>query len=138
MFNKDCIFSLVLIIVLIVVDQFTKLVASEYGLVKFNKYLSLGFGRYLEAFHLIIISVFLLFIIIWLINKNKIEYNHGMSLILAGSISNLIDRVIFQAIRDYISVPFINVCNNVADWYIFIGCIYYIFIITKQQKNYDK
>lgn len=42
-------------------------------------------------------------------------------LILAGAISNLIDRIVWGGVVDWLPIPFLGLKNNLADWAIFIG-----------------
>jgi len=62
------------------------------------------------------------------------------TLILAGAISNLIDRIVWGGVIDWLSVPIFNLKNNLADWAIFVGlswlilkeiCRYRSFLKTK-------
>ena len=62
----------------------------------------------------------------------------SLALILGGTISNAIDRIIFGGVRDFIYLKFINFAIfNVADMAITIGAILLcvVIIFSKDKKN---
>ena len=63
----------------------------------------------------------------------------AVGLILGGTISNAIDRIIFGGVRDFIYLKFINFAIfNVADMAITIGAILFcVSIIFLRDKNID-
>ena len=72
--------------------------------------------------------------------KNK-SYFYAVSvgLILSGAIGNLIDRIFFGYVRDFIDLEFMNFPTfNIADIAITVGvillCVYILFL-SKKQKN---
>lgn len=70
-------------------------------------------------------------------SKNKL-YTVSLALILSGAIGNLIDRLIFGYVRDFIRLDFVNFAIfNVADSCLTIGailfCIYILFF-TQPKK----
>lgn len=71
--------------------------------------------------------------------KTKFE-KITLGVILGGTIGNLIDRIAFQGVRDFIYLKFINFAIfNVADMAITIGvivlCVYYLIVTIKKEKN---
>ncbi len=44
-------------------------------------------------------------------------------LFFGGALSNILDRIVFGGVRDWLSIPFTSLNNNVADWAIFIGLV---------------
>lgn len=71
--------------------------------------------------------------------KTKFE-KITLGVILGGTIGNLIDRIAFQGVRDFIYLKFINFAIfNVADMAITIGvivlCVYYLVVTIKKEKN---
>lgn len=74
----------------------------------------------------------------WL--KTKTE-KISIALVLAGTISNLIDRIIFAGVRDFIYLKFINFAIfNVADMAITFGAILFCvaFIFLRKPKEEEK
>ena len=60
----------------------------------------------------------------------------SLALVLAGALSNLIDRILFAYVRDFIYLKFINFAVfNVADMAITIGAILIIISILFLQKK---
>ena len=66
-----------------------------------------------------------------------------LGIIMGGTIGNLIDRIIFKGVRDFIYLKFIDFAIfNVADMAISLGaitlCAYLLFLEIKQAKNTKK
>ena len=75
---------------------------------------------------IIFMSIILLIYLMYCLNKTKLEILQQVSLILiiAGVIGNLIDRVFFSGVIDYLSFTLFNYyfpIFNLADIYIVIG-----------------
>lgn len=49
----------------------------------------------------------------------------GSELILIGGLANLVDRFLFGHVRDYWRVPVLGVFNNINDWVIFLGAMWW-------------
>lgn len=83
-------------------------------------------------------SALLLYLIIskkWL--SGKLE-KISIGLILGGTISNAIDRLIFKGVRDFIYLKFINFAIfNVADFAITVGAILFCVSILFLRKKTD-
>ncbi len=116
----------IFIFFLVVLDQMSKFIYR--GQVVLNAGISFSFN--LSLFFTIGISVVLIGVGFYLLVKRHF-FPLGMSLILAGAISNLIDRLLFFGVRDFLDVPFLNLKNNLADWMIVIGII---LIVIKDVK----
>lgn len=95
-----------------------------------------------RMFFIVITAIFIVFAVYYLIkyrNGNKL-LNFSISLILAGAIGNLIDRVINGYVIDFVDFRLINFAIfNIADCADVIGCIllayYLIFIDGKKQES---
>lgn len=91
---------------------------------------SLFSGR---VFYLIIISVFILFMIIYYIYKNKINDNLtliGFALLLGGAMGNLFDRIYYGYVVDYLDFNFFGMnfpIFNMADVCIVVSCLLLFF-----------
>ena len=72
---------------------------------------------------------------------NEKYYFYLFSMIIGGAIGNLIDRVLYGAVVDFIDLHYQNLhwyVFNIADIYISIGCILLIlFEIKKKLTNHD-
>ena len=88
---------------------------------------------YGETIILIMLSIIFLGLIIFYMYKNN-KYNIEYSLIIGGLLGNLIDRIIFGYVIDYIGVNIFSYSFpifNIADSLIVIGA--FIFIIRKDK-----
>lgn len=86
-------------------------------------------------------SILFIYLIVskkWLVSKFE---KVSVAVILAGTLSNLVDRIIFNGVRDFIYLKFINFAIfNIADMAITIGtillCVAIIFFRKpKEEKN---
>lgn len=93
---------------------------------------------------LVVITIFaiaaIIFYAVWSKNKSYF-FNISISLILSGAIGNLIDRIFFGYVRDFIQFDFWKSFPifNLADAALTIGVIclliYYLIQIIKENKN---
>lgn len=153
--DKTSIVIIVMIVILILIDQVTKLYITMNpesiiidGVLKFkitqNTGGAFGVGQN-STFSYIVTNIVVLGIIIkFMVNGNQlidIKTRAFLSLILAGGISNLIDRIFRGYVVDFIDIT--DVINfpvvNLADIYITIGWIgtFVLFAIfaVKETRN---
>ncbi|MBC8390102.1 MAG: signal peptidase II [Actinobacteria bacterium] len=81
-----------------------------------------------------IIAIILIIILKIKLNLDSIFYNISLGFILGGAIGNLIDRIVFREVIDFIHLRYFAVFN-VADSFICIGFGIVIILIL---KNYFK
>lgn len=116
--------STVLFSSLLLIDQISKFVVSSL-LTPILNY-GFSFGLFQSTILTLTVSVILIMIVLTLQLKNLIHGN-GYVLILAGSTSNLIDRVVWGGVVDWIPIFGTSLYNNLADWMIFFGIISIIY-----------
>ncbi|MFI3325794.1 MAG: signal peptidase II [Clostridia bacterium] len=153
------IFSLISIAVLTAVDQLIKLLIVTYlkpvgyktlidNLLELRYLENSGatFGMF-QGNSLILAGISLIAIILILVIsfkfKNHNFFTHFSTItIVAGGIGNLIDRVMFEYVIDYIHVMFFPYVFNFADSLVVLGAIsliiYVIFFEMKEQKKPPK
>tara|TARA_Y100000590_G_C15717635_1_gene1012408 strand:- start:2313 stop:2795 length:483 start_codon:yes stop_codon:yes gene_type:complete len=152
--NKN--FLLVLIPILVLIDQLSKKWALNniffnQNYIEVNKFLNftpvwnkgISFGMFsdftnVNFFMTIITSIIILIIFFWIIRVKNIILNLSLLLIISGAIGNLIDRLKYQAVVDFIDFHINNFhwpVFNLADSYITLGASMYIFVIFTSQKN---
>lgn len=148
------IFSIIIAIIAICADQATKwffyggVAKSILGnVVWFESTLNTGvaFGMFADSTLLFVfISSIATVVFVYLMCSKKFltsQYEKiCLGVIMAGTFSNLLDRLMFGGVRDFIYLKFINFpIFNIADMCITIGvvllCVYLIF---KKPKKEDK
>lgn len=152
--KKKNIFLILNIISLILVDQISKILISNY-LIKHNnivlipRFLSFTYIKnYGAAFGIlegkrilfIIITIVVLFYLIYELFKckNNINYSISLVLIISGIIGNFIDRLFLGYVRDFISFKVFEPVFNIADSLIVIGVIMIIIYCIVGDKNENK
>ena len=155
--QKRCIIGIILLIILIVLDQFTKRLASTYLMDTAGIDLIPGVLRlqYLEntgmAFSLFegqmilfyVMTIVLSLAIIWCMRKlpvsNKFNFVYFLFVaLLAGAIGNFIDRVFYKYVIDFIYFVLIDFpVFNVADIYVTLSVITLIILIFFVYKDED-
>ena len=143
--KKEIIICLILIIIIYYFDRFTKDVIINYynkNQIFINDYLNfdliwntgIGFGFFsttsTNLYYLITILIGmvilgLLYLLLISDNTDKIIY----SIIIGGALGNFHDRVLFQAVPDFIDLHYNNFhwfTFNVADIFITIGIIAFV------------
>lgn len=120
---------------LIIIDQFFKLkIRTGGGFFVCNK--GISFGIFLPNIIFWLIWLLLLFFLIYILflKRNRILREFfPYFLILTGALSNIIDRLFFGCVFDYIY--FINIpfpVFNLADIYIFIGILFFILFLKQK------
>ena len=138
-------------IVVLMIDQFTKyMVNTKIPLnssveiipniifISHVKNSGAAFGIFQNRINVfIVISVIAIILIIILkikLNLDSILYNISLGFILGGAIGNLIDRIVFREVIDFLHLRYFAVFN-VADSFICIGFGIVIILIL---KNYFK
>lgn len=149
--------SFIIVAIVVFIDQLTKFLV--YGtmaksiigdLLWFHSTLNTGvaFSMFQDkTIFFTIISILASFGFVYLIvSKRFFKYKAEkiiLGFILGGTIGNLIDRIIFGGVRDFIYLKFINFAIfNIADMAVSLGaiafCIFIILFELKEDKNNKK
>ena len=135
------IFLILGVVLVVVLDQATKLLASsnlvDVGWFKIIDHNNFGilFGINLPYGLIIILSVLFLIVLLGLFFFSKVSnsiYYIGIILSFSGGISNLIDRIRFGFVKDFLSFNFWPVFN-LADVTIIVGVVLIIYTILKNE-----
>jgi len=122
----------------IFLDQVSKFLAPQVGLpVSYNR--GIAFGLLAEPVLVIIAGIVLVISLArYLVGSQfpniLISQYLSLSLILGGGLSNLIDRLLLGAVRDFIKVPFWP-SFNLADVSISTGAVLVIFSLMRPKEG---
>lgn len=125
---------IVIMFSLIALDILTKMLFYGKHFFIFNYIENKGLIFGLNLFNpLTTILLTLIFIIIWIILliKSKKEYSTGIIFILAGLVSNLLNRIFLGYVIDFIDIKIISIFN-LADVFIIVGVILLIWRAIKK------
>ena len=145
-FNKENFYFLIIILLTFSIDRYSKIkIINNFSDTRFylNDFLNLdllwntgiGFGLLsLESsiyynFLSILIGLVIVLLIFVGIQSNKFE-KFFFSMIIGGALGNFYDRIYFNAVPDFIDLHYKNFhwfTFNLADIFITIGIIFYIF-----------
>ena len=114
---------------LLLLDQFLKVFLLNFGEVSFNKGVGFGLMPVLWPKSLVVLIVLLL--IFWYIKSERV----GERFIVIGGISNLIDRLFFGQVIDYLSLEVVSLWFNLGDLYINIGILLLLWNYLREDKQ---
>lgn len=101
---------------IVFLDQSTKYLAAQAGAVQLNTGISFGLSSS-SSQALLSFGITLVMAGLWFWQKKLwLKYPVIAGLLFGGGISNMIDRLIFSGVRDWLPVPGFNLSNNIADW----------------------
>ena len=60
------------------------------------------------------------------------RYPVGLGLFYSGAVSNLVDRLVFGGVRDFLPLPF-GLTNNLADWAIGMGLVCVVILKVRDE-----
>ncbi len=152
--KKKNILIVLSIVLLILLDQISKILISRY-MIEYNYikiipgFLSLTYIKNFGAafgilegkriFFIIITIIVLAYIIYEIFKyKNNKYYLISLILIISGIIGNFIDRVFLGYVRDFISFRIFDPIFNIADSFIVVGVIMLIIYSLVGDKNESK
>ena len=125
-----------LFVLAIVLDQGFKFISSEFFEIEKNQGIGLGLFSG-QTFNLVALGFGVLTILLW---KNKLS--SASALLLGGAVSNLVDRLRFGYVVDYIDISKVIPGTefpvfNLADAAIIVGAVLLLrVLLTKEHKKY--
>jgi signal peptidase II len=159
-FNKILLRYFFLVLILFVIDRITKFLIIQKFLTEKNQEIvinnfvnfvlvwnqGVGFGLFpIESFKVYTIISVLIFLvniclIIWFFKSNKLSEKLSIAIILGGSLGNLVDRIYYRSVPDFIDLHYGNFhwfTFNFADISITIGILGLLLseFIKKNEKN---
>ena len=148
--KKAIILGIIILVIIIILDQITKMILTNKNINLISGFLGINYTENTgAAFNIgsnnivmvILVNVIILGIIIKFIKENELDLKILIPLfiVLAGGISNFIDRIFRGFVIDFIDVNIFNFPNfNIADICIVLGIVFLIFIIIKSTINKEK
>ena len=148
--RKAITIGVIILLLIILFDQVTKMILINQNITIIPNFLSFNYIQNTGAafnigtnniITIIIINVIIIGLIIKFIKDNDLDIGVLLSIfiVLAGGISNLIDRLFKGFVIDFIDVNIFNFPNfNIADICIVLGIVFLIFIIIKSTINKEK
>ena len=133
-------YTIFMFFILILLDRVTKIWASsrniskDYGIMAFTYTNNTGAGFSILQnmnFLLIIISIVVLGAVIYF---HKQIPRFSLITIVAGIFGNLVDRIFYGSVIDFINFKFWPIFN-IADSLIFVGAIYWAIQIIKEERK---
>lgn len=148
---------IILSIILFIVDQISKILVTNlidinHSIEIIKKFFYLTYTHNTGAAFsiltgqrilLIVVALVILFILFNYIRKSKIEDKIdklAFSLIIGGSIGNLLDRIVRGYVVDFIDVKIFGYdfpVFNLADTFIVVGVFILFISIIRKEKNHD-
>ena len=148
--------TLLSLFTLILIDQYTKALAMDWLMFQnvtfipdfvnfalaFNKGVAFSLFANQHEMYIICITIVnfiaIVGLVYWLVaNQHPLLINLGLSLIIAGGSSNLIDRIKLHYVIDFIQLSVFDyqlfICN-VADIYVTIGAVLFIYSRIVEQS----
>ncbi len=119
----------------LLLDQITKIWAAGFVSLQYNSGVSLSWLPGSNQLTLtVILSVFLIGIA-WSWREVWVRYPFWSGLFFGAAISNLLDRMMYSGVRDWLTLPGLNLKNNVADWCVCLSLGYILVQILKQKRG---
>lgn len=122
-------------LVTIVVDQLSKWYASRMELVQLNS--GISFGLFSTQTLTIFLSLFLAIVFLHLGKKYSLQYPGAFGMFIGASLSNILDRILFGGVQDFLPIPFVSLTNNLADWLILVSLVYIMHSQAKIHSPYE-
>jgi lipoprotein signal peptidase len=112
-------------LVALILDQVTKHIASFQGSVQINPGVSFGIlsGPWLT----VLLLIFFVAFFEWSCPRWHKLYPIASGFLLGGAMSNIVDRIVLNGVRDFLPIPFLHIQNNLADWFIVLSLAFILF-----------
>ena len=121
--------------IIVILDQITNYLFEDISFGIFNYVTNTGaaFSLFLgHAKELAVVSLLIIIFILYFYKKYP-QFYIPLSFILGGAIGNLIDRVYFGHVRDFIDLKFWPIFN-IADSFNVIGVFILIYLMWKEDE----
>lgn len=90
----------------------------------------ISFGLEIPGLVMVVAVVWLVLLYFYIKEKSL-----GLLLVIVGGGWNLAERLLTGGVKDYWKIPGTTVYNNLADWLIFVGMVWYIWQKIKKKSK---
>lgn len=111
---------------IVLLDQGTKYLSPTYTL---NP--GISFGLFQSGILTALLGVILLGIAVKFGRQFLQVSEVATGIFFGASLSNILDRILFGGVRDFLPVPLLSVQNNLADWAIILSLLWLFFRMHK-------
>lgn len=114
--------------ILLLIDQAIKFLIYEIKpqIITYNR--GIFFGWIDNRYSLYIFLILGIIVLFFLFVKSSKQYMLPLTVIAVGALSNIIDRIFYPGVIDYINFSFWS-SFNLSDIYIFVGALWYLQIM---------
>jgi lipoprotein signal peptidase len=132
--------SAAMVVLVIALDQWSKEVffgerAGSAGAL--NPGVSFGIGSSLAGQEMNLFLIVLAVTIAWWQRAYFVKHPLLAGLFFGGVFSNILDRIQFGAVRDWLPVPGLQLYNNLADWAIFASWALFLGVALIKRTTHD-
>ncbi len=103
------------------IDQGSKLIYAVSSRTSLNSGISFGWLDQLPQVVLVVLLIGVFSCLVFFLAKNQELSAVAAGLITGGGLSNVIDRLAFGGVRDWLPIPLTSLQNNLADYAIAMG-----------------
>ena len=117
-------------LLVILADELSKIIAQKSLAVSCNRGIAFGFGTEGK-----VMSIIALILVLWfLVNTKENVRKVGLTLIFAGGLANLVDRMVSGCVRDFISI-WIFPRFNLSDIAITFGVVIPLYALVINERK---
>lgn len=122
--------------IVILLDQLTKHFATSMGM-QMHLNTGISFGLFASEKTTVVLLIVLAVVLLVVTRGLWKESPKISGLFLGGILSNLIDRIAYGGVRDWLLVPFVGLYNNIADWAIIVAVIFWLYQSLQKRNNLE-
>lgn len=118
---------------LVGIDQISKWLFRDYSVLNRGGIFGFAEGAWWEA---LLIPALMYLLFVWIREKNNYQVI-GLTLLVAGGVGNVVDRLMRGGVIDFIYYPFLGFRGNIADIYLALAVVV-IFYATVREVQESK
>lgn len=124
-------YFLIAFLLVVLLDFSLKTWATTLGWVSVNAGVSLALLSFMPAVVLAPLLTLVTGAVLWWLVQQQVPAV-PVGLLIGGAAANILDRILYGGVRDWLPVPWLPLENNLADWFILIGMVW---IVWHQRKS---